>query len=139
MVARSSISLLIFCLILSITERVVLKSPTTTVNSFVPSFVYISFCFMYLEAVFFNCFSSTVVSIFPPPFFSTPCPHLPTSILPPLALLMSPLYMFLNDPSLSFPHYFPPLPLWFLSICSLFQCLWLYFVCLFVSLIRFHL
>ena len=32
-----------------------------------------------------------------------------------------------------------PLLLWLLSVCSLFQCLWLYFACLFVLLIRFHL
>ena len=33
-----------------------------------------------------------------------------------------------------------PLPtLWLLSACSLFQCLWFYFACLFVLLIRFHL
>ena len=28
---------------------------------------------------------------------------------------------------------------WLLSDCSLFQCLWFYFACLFVLLIRFHL
>ena len=32
-----------------------------------------------------------------------------------------------------------PLPLWLLSVCSLFQCLWLYFACLLVLLIRFYL
>ena len=32
-----------------------------------------------------------------------------------------------------------PCPLWLLTVCSLFQCLWLYFACLFVALIRFHL
>ena len=31
------------------------------------------------------------------------------------------------------------LPLWLLSVCSLFQCPWLYFARLFVLLIRFHL
>ena len=30
-------------------------------------------------------------------------------------------------------------PLWLLSACSQYQCLWLYFACLFVSLIRFQL
>ena len=33
----------------------------------------------------------------------------------------------------------PPCPLWLLSVCSLFQCLWLYFACLFILLIRFYL
>ena len=33
----------------------------------------------------------------------------------------------------------PLLPsLWLPSLCSLFQCLWLYFACLFVLLLRFH-
>ena len=32
-----------------------------------------------------------------------------------------------------------PSPLWSLSACSQFQCLWLYFTCLFVLLIRFQL
>ena len=39
------------------------------------------------------------------------------------------------------PHPYNPLPspLWSLSACSQFQCLWLYFVCLFILLIRFLL
>ena len=114
MVARSSISLLIFCLILSITERVVLKSPTTTVNSFVPSFVYISFCFMYLEAVFFNCFSSTVVSI-SLHHYPTPQPSLPpTSILPPFGFVH---VSFIHVPCWPFP-YFPPLSLFPSDYCQ---------------------
>ena len=55
----------------------------------------------------------------------------------PLALTMGPLYMFLNHPSPSFSCY--PLPPWLMSVCSLFQCLWLYFACLFVLLIKFYL
>ena len=58
---------------------------------------------------FFYCFSSTVVSIFFP--LHSPCPthpHLPPLILPPLALSICPLYMFLDDPSPIFPHYHPP-------------------------------
>ena len=39
--------------------------------------------------------------------------------------------------------YFPLLslslpPLWLLSVCSLFQSLWLYFACLFIMLVSFH-
>ena len=63
-------------------------------------------------------------------------PHLPPSNPPPLALPMCPLYVFLNGPSPIIPL---PSPLWLLSVCSLFQCLWLYFACLFVLIIRFHL
>ena len=82
------------------------------------------------------------VQLSPFPHHHFPLPH-PT---PPLALNpilfwpcpWVPLYMFLHDPPPSFPHYLPPLsPL--VTVCSLFQCLWLYFACLFVLLIRFHL
>ena len=73
----------------------------------------------------FLLFSSTVVSILSPqlsPAQPTPTSH-PRSY-PSLALSMGPLYMFLDDLPL-FSHYpFPP-PLWLLSVCSLFQCLWL--------------
>ena len=79
---------------------------------------------------FFYCCSNTVVSIFLPPLL----PSHPQSF-PPLALSMSSLYMFLDEPSLSFPCYLPSTPLWLLSVCSLCQCLWLYFACLFVLLI----
>ena len=66
----------------------------------------------------------------PPPTLDPTCP---------LALSMCPLYVFLGDPSSFSPHYPLPPPLWFLSVCSLFQCLWLYFACLLVFFIRFHL
>ena len=71
------------------------------------------------------------VQLFPFSSITLPCPthpHLPPS--------MCPLYKFLDDPSPSFPSYHPPPPLWLLSVCSLFQCLWLYFACLLVLLIR---
>ena len=75
------------------------------------------------------------------PYHSPPTPTIPTSHLRsylPLTLSMGPLYMFLDYLSCSFSHYHPP-PLWLLLVCSLFQCLWLYFTCLFVLLVRFHL
>ena len=37
------------------------------------------------------------------------------------------------------PHYPLPTPLWLLLDCSYLQCLWLYFVCFFLLLIRFQL
>ena len=87
----------------------------------------------------FYCFSITVVLIF------TQCSHLPYPPHP----LVSPYPVvhyhqsFLHVPSLnpfpSFPHYLLLPPLWSLSVCSLFPCLWFYFAHLFVLLIRFHL
>ena len=44
-----------------------------------------------------------------------PLPDLPPSILPPLALYMGPLYMFLNNPSPSFPIISISHLLWLLS------------------------
>ena len=70
---------------------------------------------------FFNCCSSTIVSISPPPL--PPVPPTPSShprSYPPLALSMCPLYMSLDDPSPSSPGY-PHPPLWLLSLCSLFH------------------
>ena len=67
------------------------------------------------------------------PSTTFPCPTHPTfypQSFPPLALSMSPLYMFLDDPSPFFPVIALPHPLWLLSVCSLFQCLWFYFACL---------
>ena len=71
-------------------------------------------------------------------FQHTTAPHpihpcLPPLNLPPLALSMCPLYMFLDGPFPIFPHYLVPPPLWLLSVCSLFQCFWLYFAYFFVS------
>ena len=86
--------------------------------------------FLFFLFSLFYCCSSTVVSIFTPPW--TPCcthPCLLSLNLPPLALSMCPLYMFLDGSSPIFPHYPSPAPLWSLSVCFLFQCFWLYFAC----------
>ena len=53
-------------------------------------------------------------------------PRLPPSNLSPLVLSVCPLYRSLDGPSSIIPHYPSPSPLWLLSVCSLFQCLWLY-------------
>ena len=76
------------------------------------------FCYFFY---FFHCCSGTVVPIFTPPWAICPNhPHLPPSILTPLALSMCPLYMFLDNPSPFFPHYLPPLsPV--VTVCSVFQ------------------
>ena len=92
--------------------------------------------------VFFPFFNFIVVQVQLSAF--SPIPSLPLlppppSILTPLALSMGPSYMFLDNLSPSFLCYPPPPPLWFPSVCSVFQCLWFYFACLFVLLIKFHL
>ena len=77
---------------------------------------------------FFYCCSSTVISIFPPSY-----PSLPPTLDPtPLWLYPCILYTCSLMTLPLFSHY----PLRLLSVCSLFQCLWLYFVCLIVLLIR---
>ena len=96
----------------------------------------ILFIYLYFLLLFKYSFS-----IFTPTRPHTPPhPHLPPSNLPPLALSMGPLYMFLDGPfPISPPYPSPAASPWLLSVCSLFQCLWLYFACLFVLLVRFHL
>ena len=61
-------------------------------------------------------------------------PHLPLLIPPPLGFVHVSFIVFPENPSPISPS-----PLWSLSVCSLFPCLWFYFACLFVLLIRFHL
>ena len=66
-----------------------------------------------------------------------PCPtdpYLPPSVLPHFGFVHE---SFIHVPWWPFP-FFPPLspfspPLWSLSVCSLFRCLWSYFACLFVQ------
>ena len=95
------------------------------------------------EANFFNIFV-VVVQVQLSPI----SPHYPPHPSPPPTLeatlfdfvhVSLTVTMVLDGPSSIFPHY--PLsapPHWLLSVCSLFQCLWLYFACLFVLFIRFH-
>ena len=88
---------------------------------------------------FFYCCSSTVFCLFlppsptlqpfpPPSHFHTPSVNCPCV-----------LYNCSCKPFTLFPWNSLPSPLWSLSACSQFQCLWLYFACLFVLLIRFLL
>lgn len=50
-----SVSLQIFCLlVLSITERGVLKSPTLIVDMFISAFSSVIFCLMYFKALVFD-------------------------------------------------------------------------------------
>ena len=86
---------------------------------------------------FFYCCLNIVVSISLPLLSSVPLtPNSHPQSFPPLALSLAPLYMFFDDTFHSFPVISLPPPLWLLSVCSLFQCLWLYFACLFILLIK---
>ena len=64
-------------------------------------------------------------------------PHSPVSNLP--CYCPHVLYNCSCKPFTLFQHYPPTSPLWLLSPCSQFQCLWLCFACLFIFLIRFLL
>ena len=89
---------------------------------------------------FFYCCSRTVVYISTPLW--SPTPPFPASHLQTYPLWLCPCVLCtcsLMDLPLFPPIILLPLPLWLLSVCSLFQCFWLYFACLYVLLIRFHL
>ena len=87
-----------------------------------PKFIYLFLTFFLL---LFN--KIAVFCLFPPPLPTRPCYW--TCVL----------YNCSCKPFTVFPHYPLPFPLWSLSACSQFQCLWLYFACLFVFLMRFQL
>ena len=97
------------------------------------------FHFIYLTFEFLNFFIMVKLQL--STFSPIILPHLPHSILPhPHCLCPCVLY---TSSLMDCPLFSPiiPLPalLWLLSVCSLFQRLWLYFACLFVLLLRFHL
>ena len=81
-----------------------------------------------MHLFFFFKLLSTVVSI-----FTAPCPPalpIPTSYPWTYPLWLCPCVPYthsLKAFTLLFPIIALPLPLWLLSVCSLFQCLWLYF------------
>ena len=95
---------------------------------------------LYLYLYIYNCCLSTVVSIFPPPLPAPPQPSPPPTLDPiphwlcPCVLYTCSLMTFHLSPVILLPA-----SLWLLSVCSLFQCLWLYFVCFFLLLIMFQL
>ena len=106
---------------------------------------YIVFTFSFVSRytliyLFLNCCSSTVVSIFTPSHSLTPPISTSHPRTYPLGLCPCVLYTCsLKDLPLFSPIIPLSPPLWLLSVCSLFQCLWLHFPCFFVLLIRFHL
>ena len=66
-------------------------------------------------------------------------PHLPPLFPPTPLVTVHVSFMIVPANFILFPHCPLPSPLWSLSACSQFQCLWLYSACLFVMLIRFLL
>ena len=94
--------------------------------------------FLFFLNIFYCC-SSTVFCLPPDP--SLPLqpspPPSPVSTLPCYCLCV--LYSCSCKPFTLSPYNPPPSPLWSLSAYSQLQCLWLYFACLFVLLIRFLL
>ena len=90
--------------------------------------------FYFFESFKYNCLHFPHTA-HPHPTY--PC--LPPYLLPTLAFFMCPLYCSLV--TLPLFSLIIPLPqlLWLLSVCSLFQCLWLYFASLFLLLIMFQL
>ena len=92
--------------------------------------VFLNFFLQCSVVFFFLIVVQVQLSPFSP--LHSPPPHpsrLPSSKLPPLALSVCPLYMFLDGPSPIFLHYSLPFALWLLSVCSLFQGLLLYCAC----------
>ena len=94
------------------------------------------FLLLHLQHFFFLSISTfIVVQVQLSPFSPHHSPLLhpsPALTLEPIPFVLSlcPSYLFLDGPSPIFSHYPSPPPLWLLSICSLFQCFWLYFACL---------
>ena len=97
------------------------------------------FSFLYFLLLFnYNCptFFQLLFLSAPPP-----CHHTSPRVNPhPVAIPLGPLNMFLDLrlPLLCTIIPLPP-PLWSLSVCYLFPCLWFYFAHLFVSLSSLHL
>ena len=108
--------------------------------SYFPILLPFPYAFLFFHLTFYCC-PVRVVPVFPPLLSSAqPTPLLPHSIPTLLSMSVGHSYMFLNS-SLSLLSTLIPLPrpLWLLAVCSLFPCLWLYFVHLFVLFIRFLL
>ena len=107
--------------------QIVLNPICFLFNTYIPFF---SFTLLFFEYSYLHLHPTV-------PLCAThPC--LPPLNLPTLAFFMCPLYMFLDGPSPISLHS-PSPPSHLVTVCSLFQCLWLYFTHLFVLLNRFNL
>ena len=89
--------------------------------------------FLFLLMFEYSCLH-VLTTTFPRPTHA----HLPPSIPPPLGSLSVSLIHVHLCPILFFLTLFPS-PLWLLSVCCWFKCLWLYFTGQFVLLISFHI
>ena len=87
---------------------------------------------LYVNLLFFIVVQ-VQLSPFSPHHYLPPHPSPPPNLSPTprLALSMGPFYIFIDD-SPPFSPIIPSPTLWLLSVCSLCQCLCLYFACLFV-------
>ena len=85
----------------------------------------------YYFILFFYCLSTVVSILISPLPLAPPFPASHPPPYPSLALSMCPLCMFLDDPPLSSPLIPLPAPPCLLTVCYLFQCVWLYFACSF--------
>ena len=92
----------------------------------------------YFIYLFIYCCSSTLVSICHPPLLQPQPSSPPSPDSTPLGFFHVFFIVVHENPSSLSPHCPLPPPLWLQSVCSQFQCLWLYVACLFVLLIRFH-
>ena len=101
-------------------------------------FIYLFIYSFFLSFLVYLLFKYSCLHFHPT---TAPCPthpNLPPSNIPPLALSMCPLPIFLDRPSPIFPHYpSPPSPPGTISLFSI--PVFLVILCLFVLLIRFHL
>ena len=94
------------------------------------------FRFIYLFIIFKTFFIAVQVQF--SVFSLHPSPP-PSSVSTPPCYCPCVLYNCSCKPFTLFPYNPLPSPVWSLSACSQFQCLWLYFACLFILLIRFLL
>ena len=103
---------------------------------FIDEFLLISQFFNFI--IFLLLFKYSFVP-FPRPLPTTPVLSTSLTCFHPPCYCPCVLYNCSCKPFTLFPCNSLPFPLWSLSACSLFQCLWLYFACLFILLIRFLL
>ena len=101
-------------------------------------FTSFSFCISFL-IIFYYYF--IIVSQFFPRVPPPPTHHLIFTVNPHAVVHVCELFIHVRCliPSPSFRDCSPPLPPGSLAVCSMFPCLWLYFVCQFILFIRFHL
>ena len=95
------------------------------------------FCFLFLVVVLLQLSQFSPIAL---PFPPSPLRPLSQSVPTQLPMSVGHLHMFFNQTLSLLSSLIPlPTPLWSLSVCSSFPCLWFYFASLFVLFIRFLL